>query len=87
MQCLIRAVFEFARMEGFELMEGKARSEGLIEWMRCVVEWFFGGRMGVEKGQVDGLLFEFRKLWEKIWVGYLEDQKTAREGGSVRDCQ
>lgn len=84
MQCLIRAVFEFARREGFELMEGKARSEGLIEWMRGVVEWFFGGSMGgMEKTQVDVLLFEFRKLWERIWVGFLEDQRTAGEGGKV----
>lgn len=87
MQCLIRAVFEFARGEGFELMEGKTRSEGLMEWMRGVVEWFFGGRVGMEKLLVDVLLFEFRKLWERIWVGYLEDQKTARQEETVVKCQ
>ena len=40
------------------------------------------GRMKLEmpKGRLQELMFEFRKAWEGVWLGYLEDQRNARGG-------
>ena len=35
-------------------------------------------RIEMPRGRCGRLLFEFRKLWERVWLGYLQDQVSGR---------
>ncbi|KAG9238907.1 hypothetical protein BJ875DRAFT_449836 [Amylocarpus encephaloides] len=77
-QCLVKAIPGLASSPGFTMCKGTGvEVEALISWTKEMVEGLVETAWGrytvhLSKERMKELLWEFRKLWEQIWLQYVK---------------
>ncbi|KAF4634549.1 hypothetical protein G7Y89_g3555 [Cudoniella acicularis] len=83
-QYLVETVLEFATSKGLHQGVGARKTDTVLRWTGKMVTRLEDtvwerANFQVSQSEMVSLLFQFRKLWESVWVGLVEDERSQRE--------